>query len=364
MRALRQMQVQNQSLRQKLGLSEDSVVPEAEEAEKLHIGRLEVAIQSNFDLQLKLLSADKELAQLNVTIANLPREERLTLTSGSVSPPPSSITAEDSAEVKRQTDKVMTEIQEVTRVNIDLIRDQDEILKLKEKDLSNARRQQQQMVAQANSRTTFSDKHSMQEQLQSCQTQLQDLQNNVQEIEDTLKQRLQKKDSEYRTNQALETERDVLTEEIESIKQSLQRVPREEEPEMLMPPATAVLSLEADQMETQLTDVVTRGQQEQGALELQVEELRRLTKEYKEQLQTVLADKELAQLELQELKETRDGAKALDRECQQLREYREALAGDTGRCRSMIKVYDEKISELQNETADIRRRVEVVAGNR
>lgn len=372
---LRQMQVQNQRLRQQLGLHEETTVAEAEEALTRHMGQLEGSFRRNVDLRAKLRDADKDLAVVNVSIANLSKEERIALTSGSVTPPMSSTNLpassanlmQDQAEIKRLTDKVMTDIHEVTRANIDLIREQDEKLKTIEKELSMTRRQHQQLLAQANSRPAVAsaDMHSLQEQLRGHESQLQALLKNSHDIEEAIKQERQKKsDSEHRTIQKLQTERDVLYEEIENLRRSLEKRPDDEADLSKMIPATSVLSVEACQLQDQLTEANDRGQQEQGALELQVEELRRSTKEYQEKLKIVLAEREKAQAELQILKETRDGAKAVDREISELRAHKESLSGSAGRCRQMIEVYDKKIAELKMEGDDIQRRVQEVAGNR
>merc|ERR1719446_285379 len=100
-----------------------------------------------------------------------------------------------------------------------------------------------------------------------------------------------------------------------------------------------------------------RGEQEQGILERESEELRRQIKDYQEKLQRVLAEKEVCQRELQDLKQSRDGAKALERELHEQQEYHDSLTGAIGRSRSMIEAYDKKIEELQRERDDIRRRV-------
>merc|ERR1712100_300576 len=165
-----------------------------------------------------------------------------------------------------------------------------------------------------------------------------------------------------RTIQKLQTERDVFLEEIEKLKQSLQRDAEEDLIEdSVQIPATAVLSLEANQLQAQLTDATDKGAQEQGAFELQADDYRRQVREHQEQLQKVKVEIDEMQQELQELRDTRDGAKAAERECAELRLSKDKLMGDIGRCKSMVRVYDEKITELKNETSDIRRRVQDVS---
>merc|ERR1712100_134652 len=140
----------------------------------------------------------------------------------------------------------------------------------------------------------------------------------------------------------LQTERDVLLEEMEKLRKSLERPEDEGE---LVRPATGVLSLEADQLRAQLAEMKGRGEQEQGILERESEELRRQIKDYQEKLQRVLAEKEVCQRELQDLKQSRDGAKALERELHEQQEHQNSLTGAIGRSRSMIEAYDKKIEE-------------------
>jgi len=366
---LRQVQVQNQRLRQQLGLRDDETMPEVDEARRRHLGRLEQAIHQSFDLRGKLQNADKELATLGANISNMTKEERLALTSGSltpsVAPPASGNAVEDyfSAEVKRQSDKVLAEIQEVTRTNLEMIKEQDEQIKTLEKDVSVARRQHQQLSGQVNSRAT-SSANGANEQLQSIETELRDVLQTCLDIEVALDQEQQKKsESLSRIIQKLQTERDVFLEEIDKLRQSLEKKDQLEDSEYVRP-ATAVLVDEAGQLKVQLSRADDIGVQEQGALELQIEDLRTSTKEYQKQLQTAKADILAMEEELQELRENRDGAKAVEKECHELRERKETLTNAAGRCRQMIKVYDEKIGEQRNETEDMRRRVKDVVGAR
>lgn len=359
-RLLRQMQVQNQRLRQQLGLSDDAIVPEAEEAKRLHIGRLEQAIQRNFDLRAKLQNVDKEFALANVNMSNLSKEERLSLTTGQLAPPSSStmsFAVEDQAEMKRQTDRVMIEINEVTRANIELIKVQDDKIKALEKEISVARRQHHQLTSQTNASAAISDTHGLQQQLHACESKIKGLMKNCQEIEEAMKQERQKQlGKETRNVQLLRTEREALLEEIEQLRQSMDKPPGEDMERSIVP-GTAVLSAEADVLQAQLTEFNTRGQQEQVSLEQQVEELRRQKKEYKEQYDQCKAEKEKIQAEVEELRRTRDGAKDNERESTELRTLKEQLAGESGRCRITIRTLDAKISELTRESDDIRSRV-------
>lgn len=373
MRLLRQVQVQNQRLRQQLGFRDEEVVPEAEEAQRAHIGRLEQAIHQSFNLRAKLQNADKELATLGASISNLSKEEQLALTSGSMTPgagPPSSgnvAAAEDffSAEVKRQSEKVMGEIQEVTRANLEMIKEQDEKIKTLEKDVSVARRQHQQLSGQVNDRNSSLAMPATNDQLASLETELRDVLQTCQDIEAALGQEQQKKsEATSRIIQKLQTERDVLVEEIGSLRESLQKGKDPLADSEYVRPATSILVDEAGQLKAQLSREDDNSMQEQGALELQAEDLKSATKDYEKQLQRSLAEKETMEAELQELRETRDGAKAIEKECLELRERKETLTKAMGRCREMIKVYDQKITEQRNETDDMRRRVKDVVGAR
>jgi len=357
---LHQMQVHNVRLRQQLGLRDDELVPEAEEVKQVNIAGLEQAMRDNYALRESLQVVDKDLAMINVSISDLPREERLALTAGANTPaPPVGNHVVDQAEVKRQSDKVMGEIQEVTRNNLEMIKDQDEKIKALEKELSTSRRQHQQMVAQSNSQSMFSDKHSLSEQLLSYDAEHQTLQQESAGLGVAISLERQKKNGSDRTIQKLQTEHSVLLEEIEKLRQSVQRRPDTDSE--LMVPATAVLSLEAAGLQAQLDDAQDRGTHEQESLEQHIEDLRRMMKEYTDQLQMVLPEKELVQAELQELRSTREGGKAVEKECLELRASREAAARAAGRCHSTIRVYDEQIDELRNEINDIRRRVQDVA---
>lgn len=369
---LRQAQVHNQRLRQQLGLRDDETLAEAEEALDMHAKRLEQAVHQSFNLRAKLQNADKELAMLGASISSLSKEERLALTSGSLytggaaSPPPSGNVVEDyfSAEVKRQSDKVLAEIQDVTRSNLDMIKEQDEQIKTLEKDVSLHRRQYQKLTGEVNSRTSPSNKHNAKDQLQSIETEIRDVLSTCQDIEAALNQeQIKKSESVSRTIQKLQTERDVFLEEIDKLRQTLENKDQLQDSEYVRP-ATAVLVDEAGQLKEQLSQADDRGVLEQGALELQAEDLKTTTKEHQKQLQAALAEKEAMEAELQELRENRDGAKAIERECHELRERKEALANEAGRFRQRIRAYDEKIGEQRNETEDMRRRVKDVVGAR
>merc|ERR1719217_556099 len=99
-----------------------------------------------------------------------------------------------------------------------------------------------------------------------------------------MKQERQKQlGKETRNVQLLRTEREALLEEIEQLRQSMDKPPGEDMERSIVP-GTAVLSAEADVLQAQLTEFNTRGQQEQVSLEQQVEELRRQKKEYKRSL--------------------------------------------------------------------------------
>lgn len=291
--------------------------------------------------------------------------------SGSRSPPmgapPSGNVVEDyfSAEVKRQSDKVLSDIQEVTRANLEMIKEQDEKIKALERDVSGARRQHQQLTGQAKSRTTSIDKQNTNEQLQSIETELRDVLQTCQDIEAALNQEEQKKsESLSRRIQKLQTERDVFKEEIDNLRQTLESNLDPLQNSEYVRPATAVLSDEASQLQAQLSEADNRGVQEQGALELQAEDLKTTTKEYQKQLQIALKEKEETEAELQQLRETRDGAKAMEKEMLELRERKEILTNDARRCRQMIDVYDEKVKNQRDETDDMRRRVNDVVGKR
>merc|ERR1719272_1520621 len=191
MRFLRQLQLQNARLRQELMLGDDEVVQEAEVEKKKYIDRFDQAVVKSFDLRAKLQNADKELATINGNISNLSVEDRLALTtSGSLTPPPSStlISAEDQADVKKQLDKVMEEIQDITRSNLEIIKVQEEDIKRKEKELSTVRRQHQQMTGQSNSRTTDPGNQGMREELQSYEAKLPELLTNIADLETLLDQ--------------------------------------------------------------------------------------------------------------------------------------------------------------------------------
>lgn len=361
MRILRQIQVQNLRLRQQLQLSEDVAIPEVNEKMRWHMGRLKEAIYRNFDLRENLQSADKELAMISV---NMSKEDRLALSQGgSVGPATNGSTGEDETEIRRHTEKLMAEIQEVTHANIQLIKEYDEEIKKLEKELSAARRQAQTQAQMRNRAPPIPDEHGTR-QLQNYNTELQAVQSACQQLQDAIDQdNERKRESGNRTIQKLQTERDVFLEEIEKLKQSLQRDTEEDVlvEDSVQIPATAVLSLEANHLQVQLADATDKGVQEQGALELQADDYRRQVRQHQEQHQKVKAEIDTLQSELQELRETRDGAKAAERECAELRENKDKFMGEIGRCKSMVRVYDEKITELKNETSDIRRRVHDVS---
>jgi hypothetical protein len=363
---LRQIQVQNQRLRQEVGLRDDLGLPEVDGKMQMHIARLQEEVYKNFALREKLQKADKDCALLSVSLS---KEERLALTHMAPTPErPSAFQggaplAEDDADVRRRTEAMMADIQEVTHHNIQLIKEYDEQIKSMEKALSTARRQHQQLQAQALAQTRTQpvvDEQKISEQIQFYAQELQALKENSQQLEEALnKERGRSKETELRTIQKLQAERDVLVEEIDKLRQSLQRG-AEEEP-AAMPPATGVLSAEADQLRTELKNFRDRGLEEQGELELQAEDLRQKTREYQEQLKKVEEEKLKVQTELQELRMNRDGARAIERDSMELQRTKDDLANASGRCRSMIRVYDEKITELKKETDDIRRRVQDVS---
>lgn len=116
---------------------------------------------------------------------------------------------------------MMADIQEVTHNNIQLIKEYDEQIKQKEKDLSTARRQHQQLQAQALAQSRSSslaegDKSS--DRFEYYTQELQALKTHTQQIQDALaKETERSKESESRTIQKLQTERDVLLEEIDTL---------------------------------------------------------------------------------------------------------------------------------------------------
>lgn len=125
-----------------------------------------------------------------------------------------------------------------------------------------------------------------------------------------------------------------------------------------MPPATGVLTEEADQLQAELLNSKDRGLQEQGLLELQAEDLRKQTREFQEKLAKVEAEKQKLQADLEEMRSSRDEARSIERESLEIQQTKDVLANAAGRCRSMIRAYEEKITELNKETDDIRRRVQ------
>merc|ERR1711970_1588254 len=127
MLVLRQIQVQNQRLRQQVGLRDESDVPEVEQKVQAHIAQLQEEVYKNFALREKLQKADKDLALLS---ASLSKGDRLALTHVGQTPPASAaLLAEEDGDIRRRTEAMMADIQEVTHHNIQLTKEYDEQIK-------------------------------------------------------------------------------------------------------------------------------------------------------------------------------------------------------------------------------------------
>lgn len=345
------LHAQNEHLRAQLGLqnAEDGPAVDDQVQEHLEFMRREVA--ENYALRQDMQAADKELAILNASMSS---DQHLALREdaahGAASSSGDSL-QRDEADLRRISSEVCEETKRVTKDNVELITMYEYKIQALEAELISARQAQGSLrnIPSSSSSEVRFQKAAF--QLQRQEEELEALEGEVQRLGDAIAHETEGPLEEHAaTVRQLMVENEVQVEEIDRLKQMLhkQRVPA--------PPMTGQLKDQVSALEAELQQAQQRCVQQQQAAEQHIERLRRETSEIHMQVQALQDEKELAAAEVELQKASAGTASVVDHELSQ----RESLDNELSRLMHKIEVFDEKISKLNENAADIRERASQV----